>query len=84
MGTRNHFFEAGLTGSKVEVVSGVFFNDKSGSFYSISPSLGYRKTHESGFFLRLALTPIFNVRDYNAAASKAYQLWAGFGLGWDF
>lgn len=84
VGTTRHFMEMGTSAARVNAISGVFFSTKSGIYYAISPSLGYRYHNESDFILRLNICPIFNVYDYNAAASKPFQFWVGGSLGWGF
>jgi len=84
IGTTNHYLEAGMVGSRVVQIPGVFFNDRVGTFYSLSPNLGYRYILGTGFILRLNVTPLIQVLDPNGAAREHYRLTVAASMGWQF
>lgn len=84
VGTRNHFMEFGLSGARMARIYEGFFNDRTGSYLAVSPSLGIKRTYSSDFFLYLGATPIINVMDPNAVADRrSYVLFAA-RMGWGF
>jgi|688.fasta_scaffold60025_5 hypothetical protein len=84
LGTREHFFEFGLSGARMARTKSGFFNDRIGSYYALSPSIGIKRTYASDFFLYLGATPIFNVMDRNAVADRGSQMWFAARMGWSF